>query len=144
MQNGCVDIKGKSVKFTWEYRIRMAVEVLRPLAELHSVQEFCHRDVKPSNILLDGNLHAKLADFAGVRNLPEEPGTCTGTGTGNQSVYSTETYADPVYMREVQIRVHPLLHPPLPLHVSPTTTEPSTSSCGHYFRLLLPVPSKFT
>jgi len=100
LRNGCVDIKGKSVKFTWEYRIRMAVEVLRPLAELHSVQEFCHRDVKPSNILLDGNLHAKLADFAGVRNLPEEPGTCTGTGTGNQSVYSTETYADPVYMRE--------------------------------------------
>jgi len=44
-------------------RLRILCDVARGLTHLHDVLEMVHRDVKSSNVLLDGKLGGKLGDF---------------------------------------------------------------------------------
>jgi len=46
----------------WERRLEIIVGVAKGVAYLHG-QEVIYRDLKPSNILLDENWRAKIADF---------------------------------------------------------------------------------
>ena len=47
----------------WNLRVRMALEIAQGLAFLHS-QSIIHRDIKTTNVLIDGFWHAKLCDFS--------------------------------------------------------------------------------
>jgi serine/threonine protein kinase len=54
----------------WRHRVRIAVEVARALAHLHSQQPpLLHRDMKTANVLLDGSGSAKVADFGTARSV---------------------------------------------------------------------------
>ncbi|KAK1263627.1 putative receptor protein kinase TMK1 [Acorus gramineus] len=61
----------------WKKRLSIALDVARGVEYLHSLahQSFIHRDLKPTNILLDENLKAKVADFGLVRLAPD--GKCS-------------------------------------------------------------------
>lgn len=68
MANGTLreSLTGRSgVYLDWKRRLRVALGSARGLAYLHELASppIIHRDIKSTNILLDDNLTAKVADF---------------------------------------------------------------------------------
>ncbi|KAH7424234.1 hypothetical protein KP509_12G096100 [Ceratopteris richardii] len=83
---------------TWNARVQIAIDAARGLEYIHehTKEHYVHRDVKTSNILLDGNLRAKIADF-GLAKLVEK------TSEGEASVtriVGTFGYLAPEYSRD--------------------------------------------
>ncbi|XP_059458245.1 LRR receptor-like serine/threonine-protein kinase IOS1 [Corylus avellana] len=78
----------------WEERIQIATDAAQGLEYLHHGcrPPICHRDVKPTNILLNEKFHAKLADFGLSKIFPTDGGTHVST-----VVAGTPGYLDPEY-----------------------------------------------
>uniref|UniRef100_A0A0C9S9I1 TSA: Wollemia nobilis Ref_Wollemi_Transcript_781_3450 transcribed RNA sequence n=1 Tax=Wollemia nobilis TaxID=56998 RepID=A0A0C9S9I1_9CONI len=64
---------GANHPLDWETRMKIALDAARGLAYLHEDSQPCviHRDFKASNILLENNFHAKVADFGLAKHAPE-------------------------------------------------------------------------
>lgn len=82
---------------SWRTRIQIAADVATALEYLHFYCDppLCHRDIKSSNILLDGNFVAKVADFGLAHAAPSgaikfEP--------INTDIRGTPGYMDPEYV----------------------------------------------
>ncbi|KAJ0249826.1 Protein kinase domain-containing protein [Hirschfeldia incana] len=78
----------------WRVLHRIALDVARALAYLHDqcVPRVLHRDVKPSNILLDDDHNAYLSDF-GLARLLGESETHATTGVAGTFGYVAPEYA---------------------------------------------------
>ncbi|OAE28799.1 hypothetical protein AXG93_3096s1130 [Marchantia polymorpha subsp. ruderalis] len=83
----------------WYKRVEIAFEVAQGLEYLHSFADppVIHRDVKPSNILLDENMVAKLADFGLTKEFPELETHISTAPAG------TAGYFDPEYFLRQQL-----------------------------------------
>ena len=91
-------VEGKSMdyyieqknKFDYRQKMEMIREVAEALSAIHS-QNICHRDIKPGNILIDKDNHAKLADF-GIARFPESNLTMTHQLLGTPNYLSPEGF----------------------------------------------------
>ncbi|KAF0918149.1 hypothetical protein E2562_022716 [Oryza meyeriana var. granulata] len=78
----------------WELRLKIALDAAQGLDYLHTGCMMVHRDVKSSNILLDQNLNAKLADF-GLAKIFGGDAQMSLTST----ISGTPGYIDPEYVQ---------------------------------------------
>ncbi|CBI32392.3 unnamed protein product, partial [Vitis vinifera] len=82
---------------SWQTRIQIAIDVANALEYLHFYCDppLCHRDIKSSNILLDENFVAKVADF-GLAHASKDGSICFEPV--NTDVRGTPGYMDPEYV----------------------------------------------
>ncbi|KAF8405004.1 hypothetical protein HHK36_009899 [Tetracentron sinense] len=82
---------------SWQTRIQIAIDVANALEYLHFYCDppLCHRDIKSSNILLDENFVAKVADF-GLAHASKS-GTIIFEPV-NTDIRGTPGYMDPEYV----------------------------------------------
>uniref|UniRef100_A0A804I445 Protein kinase domain-containing protein n=1 Tax=Musa acuminata subsp. malaccensis TaxID=214687 RepID=A0A804I445_MUSAM len=85
----------------WRQRLRIAIETASGLEYLHKGcrPPVIHRDVKTSNILLDHNLEAKIADFGLSKTFQTDANTHVSTDV----VVGTPGYVDPEYHNTYQL-----------------------------------------
>lgn len=82
---------------SWHTRIQISIDVANALEYLHFYCDppLCHRDIKSSNILLDENLVAKVADF-GLAHASKDGSICFEPV--NTEIKGTPGYMDPAYV----------------------------------------------
>ncbi|CAH8372846.1 unnamed protein product [Eruca vesicaria subsp. sativa] len=82
---------------SWATRMKIAIDVANALEYLHLYCDppLCHRDIKSSNILLDENFVAKLADF-GLAHASRDGSVCFEPI--NTDIRGTPGYVDPEYV----------------------------------------------
>ncbi|KAL9260171.1 putative LRR receptor-like serine/threonine-protein kinase [Drosera capensis] len=81
------------LKLDWATRRKISIGIARGLVFLHeeSPIKIVHRDIKVANILLDGELNAKIADF-GLARLDEEDKTHISTRIAGTIGYMAPEY----------------------------------------------------
>jgi len=109
MENGSLDRwlhhrdrAGAPAPLDWPTRLAVAVDAARGLSYMHHdcAQPIVHRDVKSSNILLDPDFQAKIADFGLARILAK-----SGEPESVSAIGGTFGYMPPGEMRS-EARIH--------------------------------------
>ncbi|XP_037457818.1 receptor-like protein kinase 5 [Triticum dicoccoides] len=109
MENGSLDRwlhhldrQGAPAPLDWPTRLAIAIDSAKGLCYMHhdSAQSIVHRDVKSSNILLDPEFHAKIADFGLARMLVKSGELESVSAIGGTFGYMAPEYASRLRVNE--------------------------------------------
>ncbi|KAJ0030062.1 hypothetical protein Pint_12378 [Pistacia integerrima] len=99
-QNGALSdhLHKPSKPLAWTTRVQIALDAAKGLEYIHEHTKpyYVHRDVKTSNILLDSNFRAKIADFGLVKLLEHSPEVAAAASR----IVGTFGYLAPEYVRD--------------------------------------------
>ncbi|KAK2970603.1 hypothetical protein RJ640_011533 [Escallonia rubra] len=83
----------KKEKLSWKTRLRIAIDVANGLQYIHehTRPQVVHKDIKSSNILLDANMRAKIANFGLAKS---------GCNAITMHIVGTQGYIPPEYLAD--------------------------------------------
>lgn len=83
----------KNKKLNWKTRLRMAIDVANGLQYIHehTTPQVVHKDIKSSNILVDTNMRAKIANFGLAKS---------GCNAITRHIVGTQGYISPEYLSD--------------------------------------------
>ncbi|KAJ3672225.1 hypothetical protein LUZ60_006946 [Juncus effusus] len=95
--------KDNTPPLTWQARCRIAAEICSALVFLHTHKPLTviHGDLKPANILLDGNFVSRLGDFGICRLLESNANTILFRCTHPMGTF---VYMDPEFLASGELR----------------------------------------
>ncbi|XP_059311335.1 LRR receptor-like serine/threonine-protein kinase FEI 1 [Lycium ferocissimum] len=87
--------KSQNVVLKWDTRLHIAVGAARGLCYMHHncSPPIIHRDIKSSNILLDNEWNAKVADFGLAKVLAKQEDSETASAVAGTFGYIAPEYA---------------------------------------------------
>lgn len=85
--------ENKNEKLSWKTRLRIAIDVANGLQYIHehTRPKVVHKDIKSSNILLDSNMRAKIANFGLAKS---------GCNAITMHIVGTQGYIAPEYLSD--------------------------------------------
>lgn len=85
--------ENKGEKLSWKARLRIAIDVANGLQYIHehTRPKVVHKDIKSSNILLDSNMRAKIANFGLAKS---------GCNAITMHIVGTQGYIAPEYLAD--------------------------------------------